>query len=179
MKIVLLSLSIGILGYFALQALPLRDHSPRLTANSSDATIEGEVNVNLGLINPDEVEHEAEIFALGNFAIYLPAGQVTTLEKEFIFKEDRHVIQLVSHTHERMVEFTAEIIGGDRSGELIYISYDWEHPAPLRFDPPLFMAKGQGLRVCATYDNDTDGDLFFGFTRKEEMMILYGFYYTE
>lgn len=40
MKIVLLSLSIGILGYFALQALPRRDHNPRLAENSAPATTE-------------------------------------------------------------------------------------------------------------------------------------------
>ncbi len=38
MKIVLLSLSIAILGYFALQSLPLRDHNPRLASNSSEPT---------------------------------------------------------------------------------------------------------------------------------------------
>ena len=51
--------------------------------------------------------------------------------------------------------------------------------APLRFDPPLFMEQGQGLRIRATYDNTEDRDLLFGFTRKDEMMILYGYYYTD
>jgi hypothetical protein len=36
MKIVLCSLSIAILGYFALQMLPARDGPPRLAANSTD-----------------------------------------------------------------------------------------------------------------------------------------------
>jgi len=148
-------------------------------ANYSDAAIEGEAFVNLHLLEADEVEHVAEIFALSNFDILLPAGEVTTLEKEFVFKEDRQVVQLVSHTHDRMTDFTAEIIGGDRNGETIYRSFDWEHPAPLRFDPPLFMEQGQGLRVRATYDNTGDSDLRFGLTRQDEMMILYGYYYTE
>jgi hypothetical protein len=148
-------------------------------ANYSDDTIEGEAYVNLHLLEADEVEHVAEIFALSNFDIMLPAGQVTTLEKEFLFREDRQVVQLVSHTHDRMIDFTAEIIGGERNGETVYRSFDWEHPAPLRFDPPLFMEQGQGLRIRATYDNTEDRDLLFGFTRKDEMMILYGYYYTD
>ena len=149
-------------------------------ANETDATIEGEAFVNLGLLGADEVQYEAKIFAMSNFDIHLPAGQVTTLEKEFLFKEDRHIIQLVSHAHDRMVEFNAEIIGGERDGELVYVSYDWEHPAPLRFDPPLDAREGSGLRITATYDNYTDEDLYFGFTRKNaEMMILYGYYYTD
>jgi hypothetical protein len=125
------------------------------------------------------VEHVAEIFALSNFDILLPGEQVTTLVKEFVFKEDRQVMQLVSHTHERLIDFTAEIVGGARDGELIYQSYDWSHPAPLRFDPPLFMEEGQGLRVRATYDNPEARDIRFGLTREDEMMILYGYYFTE
>ena len=35
---VLLSLSIAVLGYFALQYLPERGHAPRLAANSSNAS---------------------------------------------------------------------------------------------------------------------------------------------
>ena len=37
MKIVALSISIGILGYFALQALPGLDEAPNLAASSHDA----------------------------------------------------------------------------------------------------------------------------------------------
>ena len=148
-------------------------------ANATDQAATGEVFVNLHLIEPSEVERVAEVFALSNFDIDLPAGQITTLEKEFIFKEDRHIVQLVSHTHDRMEEFTAELIGGPRDGELVYISYDWEHPAPLRFDPPLMVEEGQGFRIRATYDNDTERNLNFGFTRADEMMILYGYYYAD
>jgi hypothetical protein len=148
-------------------------------ANSSDDTIDGEAYINLHLLKADEVRHVARIFALSNFDILLPAGQVTTLVKEFEFLEDRQIVQLVAHTHQRMIDFSAEIVGGERNGDTIYRSIDWEHPTPLRFDPPLSMKQGQGLRIRATYDNPEDKDLYFGFTRKEEMMILYGYYYTE
>ena len=148
-------------------------------ANATDQAVIGEVFVNLHLIEPSKVERVAEVFALSNFDIDLPAGRTTSLEKEFIFKEDRHIFQLVSHTHDRMEEFTAELIGGPRDGELVYISYDWEHPAPLRFDPPLMVKEGQGFRIRATYYNDTERNLNFGFTRTDEMMILYGYYYAD
>ena len=148
-------------------------------ANATDQAVIGEVFVNLHLIEPSEVERVAEVFALSNFDIDLPAGEVTSLEQEFIFKEDRHIFQLVSHTHDHLEEFTAELIGGPRDGELVYISYDWEHPAPLRFDPPLMVEEGQGFRIRATYHNDTERNLNFGFTRADEMMILYGYYYAD
>lgn len=148
--------------------------------NTQEQAIQGEAFVNLGLIDSTQVRHEARVFAMSNFDIELPAGQVTTLEKEFFFKEDRRIMLLVSHAHDRMVEFTAEMIGGERDGELMYVSHDWEHPAPLRFDPPLQVHEGEGLRLRATYDNNTGRDLYFGYTRTDaEMMILYGYYYSD
>ena len=147
--------------------------------NRSDETTVGEAYVNLHYADPAQVQHEAEIFGLSNFDIALPAGKVTTLEQVYRFDERMHVMQLMSHAHEHMVEFRVELMGGDRDGELIYIAYDWEHPPILEFDPPLVMEPGQGFRIEATYDNWTDRELNFGFLSEDEMMILYGFFFTD
>lgn len=146
-------------------------------ANYTDQEIQGEAYINLHLIEPAQVQHEVQVFALSNFDIDLPPGQVTTLEKEFRFKEKRHILQLVSHAHDRMVEFKVTVLGGPRDGELVYTSYDWEHAPLIDLDPPLVLAEGQGFKLTATYDNQTDRRLSFGFTRKDEMMILYGYSY--
>ena len=116
---------------------------------------------------------------MNNFSIALPAGKVTTLEKDFIFSERTHIVQLVSHAHRLMVEFRAEMIGGAHDGELIYVAYDWEHPPILRFDPPLVLERGEGFRLEATYDNWTDQEVNFGLLSTDEMMILFGMYYEE
>jgi hypothetical protein len=147
--------------------------------NRTDATTTGEVYANLHFADPAEVVHEAQIFGLSNFDFELPAGKVTTLKKEYRFGARRHVMQLMSHAHEHMVEFRVEIMGGARDGELVYISYDWEHPPILELDPPLIMEPGQGFKVEATYDNWTGRELNFGFLSEDEMMILYGFYYED
>ncbi len=114
---------------------------------------------------------------MSNFDIDLPPGQVTTLEKEFRFKEQRHIFQLVSHAHDRMTDFRATVVGGQRNGELGYTAQDWEHAPLIELDPPLVLEAGEGLKITATYNNQTDRRLFFGFTRKDEMMILYGYSY--
>ncbi len=114
---------------------------------------------------------------MSNFDIDLPPGQVTTLEKEFRFKEQRHIFQLVSHAHDRMTDFRATVVGGQRNGELVYTAQDWEHAPLIELDPPLVLEAGEGLKITATYNNQTDRRLFFGFTRKDEMMILYGYSY--
>ena len=147
--------------------------------NRTGETTTGEVYANLHFANSSEVVHEAQIFGLSNVDFTLPAGKVTTLTEEYQFRERRHIMQLMSHAHEHMLEFRVEIAGGARDGELVYVSYDWEHPPILEFDPPLVLERGEGFKVEATYDNWTDRDLGFGFLSEDEMMILYGFYYTE
>ncbi len=125
------------------------------------------------------VEREAHIFAMSNFEIELPPGEVTTLRRDFLFTERRHVFQLVSHAHEHMTEFRVEVIGGPTDGELVYFALDWEHPPILELDPPIVLDEGQGFRLEATYDNWTDRELNFGLLSEDEMMILYGYYYAD
>ena len=144
-----------------------------------DKTIQGEAYANLHLLDASEVVHEAQVLPMSNFDIKLPPGKVTTLEDEFVFDEARNIVQLVSHAHDRMVEFRVELMGGPRDGELVYVSYDWEHPPLMDMDPPLAVEKGQGLRCITTYDNYTDRELNFGLTRDDEMMILYAYFYTD
>lgn len=145
--------------------------------NRTSQPVTGEVYTNLHFADPAEVEHEARLFALTNFDISLPAGKVTTLEKDFTFSERTHIVQLFSHAHQLMVEFRAEMIGGAHDGELIYIAYDWEHPPMLRFDPPLVLERGEGFRLETTYDNTTDEEVNFGLLSTDEMMILFGVSY--
>lgn len=147
--------------------------------NRTDQSLQAEVYANLHLADPAQVQRQAQILALSNFDIRLPPGKKTTLEKDFLFPERRHLVQLVSHAHEHLVEFRALVMGGQRHGELVYAAYDWEHPPVLELDPPLVLEAGQGLKLMATYDNPTDRELSFGFLSQDEMMILYGFYYVE
>jgi hypothetical protein len=146
-------------------------------ANSKDESIIGEVYANMHTVDSSEVIHEAEILQLNNQDIFLPAGQVTTIKKTYRFDEDVNIFQLFSHAHEHMTEFKVLISGGTRDGELIYVTFDWEHPPILKLDPPLLLEAGQGLRLEAIYDNDEDRDLRFGLRSTDEMMILFGAYY--
>ena len=66
----------------------------------------------------------------------------------------------------------------DNYRELIYISYDWEHPPVMRFDPPMTFENEDGFELEATYYNDTDEEINFGLLSTDEMMILFGLFYT-
>ncbi len=147
--------------------------------NRGAAPMQGEVHVNLHYADPAEVRYTAQVLSLNNFDINLPPGRVTTLREDFFFSERHHIFQLFSHAHEHMVEFRVEILGGPRSGELIYVATDWEHPPILELNPPLTLEAGQGLRLIVTYDNQTNRTLRFGLLSEDEMMILFGYYYTD
>jgi len=60
---------------------------------------------------------------------------------------------------------------------LIYISYDWEHPPVMKFDPPLHFNINDGIELEATYYNDTDEIVEWGLLSVDEMMIAFGLYY--
>ena len=76
-----------------------------------------------------------------------------------------------------MQEFVVEIVGGQRNGEVIYWTNDWEHPPIINFDPPLEINAGEGLKLITTYNNPTSDPITFGYRSVDEMMILFGWYY--
>ena len=130
-------------------------------------------------MDPSEIEKTVKILQWNHNDFVLPANEITTLEKTFYAEERMYIIQLFSHAHEHNLEFAVEVVGGAKDGELIYVSYDWEHPPILELDPPLVLEEGEGLKLIATYDNWTDEELTFGLLSEDEMMILFGYYYTD
>ena len=147
--------------------------------NRTDEVLIGEVYTNIYFADPSEVEHEAHILSINNSNFELPPQETTTLEHTITVGERIHIFQLFSHAHEHMLEFAVEIVGGDRDGELIYFAYDWEHPPILDLDPPITLEAGEGLKLIATYYNWTNETLTFGLLSVDEMMILFGYFYTD
>ena len=147
--------------------------------NRSSQIIQGEIYANLHTVDSSQVEHVAERLFMNNLDINLPPQTSTTLTKTFVVDERVQIFQLFSHAHEHMTDFRVFIDGGPRDGELVYIAYDWEHPPILELNPTLTLEAGQGLRLQATYNNDTNSTINFGFLSSDEMMILFGAYYVD
>ena len=145
--------------------------------NRTDSTMIGEVYTNIHLIEQNNVKHVAQLFDFNNRDIYLPPKKITTIQKVFRMDDTYYFGQVFSHAHEKMTEFLVEIDGGDRDGEVIYWTNDWEHPPIINYDPPIIINAGEGLRLKATYDNPTNDPVGFGFKSTDEMMILFGWYY--
>ena len=97
-----------------------------------------------------------------------------------------NIFQLFSHAHEKMLEFEVFIVDSnpEASGSLVYYNNNWEHPPTNYYgDTYLYdaieLSSEEGLRLRATYYNWTDEALFFGFLSSDEMMILFGYFYTQ
>jgi hypothetical protein len=147
--------------------------------NRTDEVTTGEVHVNFEYADPAEVQNVARVLQLNNLDFVLPPRAITTVTKTFLADEALQVFQLFSHAHEHMLDFRVEMVGTARAGETVYLATDYEHPPILEVDPPLRVGAGEGFRLIATYDNWTDYPLSFGFRSEDEMMILFGYYFTE
>ncbi len=152
----------------------LNSHS----VNRSGQTQRGEVYVNFHTVERSEVQHIADYDNLGNTDITLPPNRVTTISKTFTFSETRHIIQMFTHAHEHMVEFSVTGVGGTHDGELLYWTNDWAHPPTLELDPPLTMQAGEKLKLTTTYNNATNQTIRYGPLSSDEMQFLFYIYYT-
>ena len=45
--------------------------------------------------------------------------------------------------------------------------------------PALSISENEGLKLRATYNNNTDEETGFGFLSTDEMMIVFGYFYTD
>lgn len=152
----------------------LNSHS----VNRSGQTQPGEVYVNFHTVDRSQVKHIADYDNLGNTDITLPPNRVTTLSKTFTFSETRHIIQMFTHAHEHMVEFSVTGVGGRHDGELLYWTNDWAHPPTLELDPPLTIQAGEKLKLTTTYNNATNQTIRYGPLSSDEMQFLFYIYYT-
>jgi hypothetical protein len=85
---------------------------------------------------------------------------------------------LSRHTHRWGKDFEAWYVGGERDGQHLFTSRDWETDIGFAPDPPLTVRAGEGFRFRCDFDNTTDAPLKWGDKATEEMCILYGSWYV-
>ena len=142
--------------------------------NATDKTQFGEVFLNFHTIPQDSAKETLIIDDIDNYEnLFLPKGETTDIEYTKIFLDTVKIRMMVSHMHKRGVQFDVYMVGGDRDGELLYVSYDYQHAPNQFFDPPLTLEPGQGLRTKVRYFNNSNRDISFGVTSEDEMGILF------
>jgi hypothetical protein len=145
--------------------------------NKSTAPIQAECSLNLYKAAAGEIIHEAKSIFFSHEKITLLPKQKSIVIREFDAAEPMKIIMLTSHTHKLGERFEIQIKGGVRNGETIYASADWHHPEIKKFDTPVELKIGEGLRMIVTFNNTTDKTVNFGLTSEDEMAIIYGYYY--
>lgn len=80
------------------------------------------------------------------------------------------------HTHRQGKDFRVWWSGGERDGELIWTSHDWEQDIDYRFDEPIVVQAGTGFRWECELENPTREVLVFGPQASDEMCILFGLF---
>ena len=126
------------------------------------------------VIPADEVEHEVQLFSLNNVTLDIPAGQSVSFTAECHFEVDLMVGGFTRHTHENGRDFTVWFAGGERDGEEIWTSHDWELDTEFLFEEPTMLRAGEGFRYRCNYENTTSRRIRFGTSFKDEMCMLYG-----
>jgi hypothetical protein len=142
--------------------------------NTSEDPIRSQHRLNLHFV--DSIEKPARNFGFYNQYIQIPAGEERAFADECQFKDDVLVWALTRHTHRRGKNFRVWWSGGERDGELIWTSRDWEQDIHYRFDEPIVIPAGVGFRWECEFENPTDETLVFGPLATDEMCILFGLF---
>ncbi|MEL7529842.1 MAG: hypothetical protein AAFN10_00965 [Bacteroidota bacterium] len=142
--------------------------------NVTGQTLFGEVFLNMLTIPADSVKETLEIDDIDNGdELFLPAKEATVIDYSETFNRHTRIRQMFAHMHKRGYQFEVFKVGGANDGELLYVSYDYQHPPYKLFDPPLEFPAGTGIRTKVYYNNESDRDIEFGVTSEDEMGILF------
>lgn len=142
--------------------------------NAGEEPIPAQIAVNFHTTEAANVQKIAGIFSFFFIGIDVKKGETADYTISCNLGTDVMVHKLTRHTHQWGTEFPVEFAGGERDGELIFTSPNYEDPDHI-FDEPVLVQAGEGFRFTCNYDN-TDGthDLSFGENTTDEMCILFG-----
>lgn len=142
--------------------------------NLTDQLQFGEVFLNFNTIPKEQATETLVIDDVDNEEnLFLPKGETTDIDYTERMRERTEIRMMISHMHKRGVQFDVYKVGGENDGELVYVSYDYQHAPTKFFDPPLVIEEGEGLRTKVRYYNNSNRDIRFGVTSEDEMGILF------
>ena len=142
--------------------------------NTREQSIQARSAVNFHLTDADSIDHIAKGFNFSNYTIMTQPGKDGSFTGECHFRDDVMLGDITRHTHRWSTDFSVWFSGGARDGESIWTSRDWQHETFHRFDSPILMKAGEGLRFRCDYFNDTERRLRYGTSATDEMCILFG-----
>jgi hypothetical protein len=145
--------------------------------NATEAPLEARAAVNFYTAEESCVEKIAESAGFFFVGIDINDGESASYTASCTFSQDVMVTKLTRHTHQWGTEFPVEFVGGERDGDDIYTSPNYEDP-DYSFDEPVLVKAGEGFRWTCNYVNDSGHHLGFGEEAKDEMCILFPTIYS-
>lgn len=142
--------------------------------NTREQPIQARSAFNMHFTDEDSIDHIAKGFSFSNYMIATQPGMEGSFTGECHFGDDVVISDITRHTHRWGTNFSVWFSGGERDGEEIWTSRDWQHDTFFKFDQPFVMKAGEGLRFRCDYRNDTTRALNFGTSATDEMCILFG-----
>lgn len=147
--------------------------------NTSDQPIQAGHAINFVTTTEDQIDRIGQRMAFVNVSIDTPARSEASFVGECTFSQNGYVGAITRHTHRWGTDFTAWHVGGERDGEHIWTSRDWELDVDHDFGDPILVREGEGFRFQCDFNNTTDQNLKFGSLATDEMCILFGLWWKE
>jgi hypothetical protein len=140
--------------------------------NTSDQPVRAAHSLNLHTV--ERIEKRARLFGFYNQYIEIPPHSTKSFADECFFSDTVFLWALARHTHRQGTDFKVWWAGGERDGEHVWTSTDWERDIDFTFDEPMVVSPGTGFRWECSFQNTTDQPLAFGPEATDEMCILFG-----
>jgi Copper type II ascorbate-dependent monooxygenase, C-terminal domain len=145
--------------------------------NTTPEPISAQSAVNFHTTGEENVTKISRSFGFYNLGIEIPPGAEASFQGECFFDDDVYVHKLTRHTHQWGTDFTVWHAGGDKDGEQIFRSEDYE-TIDFPFEEPELVPAGAGFRFECAYQNTESYTLKFGLKATDEMCILFGNWYA-
>jgi hypothetical protein len=145
--------------------------------NASSAPIAANAAVNFHTTDESAVKKISRSFGFYNIGIEIPPGAEKSFTRECTFTHDVYVHKLTRHTHQWGTEFNTWYVGGERDGEMVFSSPDYE-TVDFPFEDPVLIRAGEGFRFECGFINTESYPLEFGLKASDEMCILFGNWYA-
>jgi hypothetical protein len=154
--------------------------------NTTDKTIDSQIEFRLHRMDPNDVKQEAGTFFLLDTQLYIPPNSAVTVTQTCPIPKDINLGLLWSHMHARGYSFRAwtddqvatQQLGGDVYDQPGPDGWQEPHVQTYPYDPPVTIHAGSKLMFSCTFHNTTSQTFSFGQSAATaEMCLLHGMYW--
>jgi Copper type II ascorbate-dependent monooxygenase, C-terminal domain len=143
--------------------------------NVGDEELAGVSGIEVIRVDPEDVEHEAELLVAGPLSLAIPPGRSTS-NGTCTIVEDQTVFALFPHMHQLGVHLKTTATIGGQAMVLHDGPYDFEEQYQLPLEP-LALRVGDTIDTACTYENTTGRMVTFGESSDTEMCFSVLFRY--